>query len=179
MKLLIIPFIALLLVAVSGCTDPAEPTDPTVETPDLSVDGVVLKTVPEGFEYLGVHAIEVDTVKTSYADVEGIVNASEGIYNLDSIDYFIIAIEMESSAAAEEFITQYKAGFPPLAVGERFTDASFNEHDATLVMKYIIAGGEQVPRYHYVWSNENFVFLVKGNIDDAEVVLDLAKATGF
>ena len=94
MKLLLIPFIALLLVAVSGCTDPAEPTGPTVETPDLSVDGVVLETGPEGFEYLGVHAVEIDTVKTSYADVEGIVNASEGIYNLDSVDYFIIAIEM-------------------------------------------------------------------------------------
>lgn len=179
MKLLMIPFIALLLVAVSGCTDPAEPTGPTVETPDLSVDGVVLETVPEGFEYLGVHAVEVDTVKTSYADVDGIVNASEGIYNLDSIDYFIIAIEMESSAAAEELITQYKAGFTPLAMVERFTAASFNEHDATLVMKYITAGGEQVPRYHYVWSNENFVFLVKGNTDDSTVVLDLAKATGF
>ncbi|NPE29508.1 hypothetical protein HNV12_16420 [Methanococcoides sp. SA1] len=179
MKLLLIPFIALLLVAVSGCTDPAEPTGPIVETPDLSVDGVVLETVPEGFEYLGVHAVELDTVKTSYADVDGIVNASEGIYNLDSIDYFIIAIEMDSIASAEELITQYKAAFTPLAVGERFTDVSFNEHDATLVTKYITAGGEDVPRYQYVWNNENFVFLVKGNTDDATVVLDLAEATGF
>ena len=177
MKLLIIPFIALLLVAVSGCTDP---TGPTVETPDLSVDGVVLETVPEGFEYLGVHNVEADDIRADYVDVEGILNASEAFYKLDSADYWIMGVEMDSVESAENFITQYKASFGPLAVGERSTEMSFNEHNVTVITNYVTAGGDyNVPRYNYVWNNENFVFLVKGNTDNSTVVLDLAKATGF
>ncbi|MDA0524775.1 hypothetical protein [Methanococcoides alaskense] len=180
MKLLMIPFLALLLVAVSGCTDPAEPTGPAVDGVVLSVDGVVLETVPEGFEYLGAHDVEADDIRVDYVDVEGILNASEAFYNLDSADYWIMGVEMDSVESAENFITQYKAGFGSLAVGNRFAEVPFNEHDATVITKYITAGGEyNVPRYSYVWNNENFVFLVKGNTDDAEVVLNLAKATGF
>ncbi|WP_445475116.1 hypothetical protein ACT9XH_12310 [Methanococcoides methylutens] len=178
MKVLMVSFIALLLVAMSGCTEPAEPEDP-VTNADLSVDGVALENIPEGFEYLGAHSLELEDVKASYADVTGIVQASEGIYQRDSVDYFIIAIELESAEAAEEFITQYKAGFVPLANGDRFVEESFNGHDATRVTKYITANATQVPRYHYVWTNENFVFLVKGNTDDNTVVMDLAEATGF
>ncbi|WP_135606590.1 hypothetical protein [Methanococcoides sp. NM1] len=177
MKVLMIPVIALLLVAMSGCTDPAEPEGP-ITTANLSVDGVVLENVPEGFEYLGARSLEVEYVKTDYANVSGIVQASEGIYQLDSVDYFIVAIELESSEAAEQFITTYKDGFPDLVV-EGFVEESFNDHNATLVTKHITRNGEQVPRYHYVWTNENFVFLVKGNTNDNTTVLDLAKATGF
>ncbi|WP_440953121.1 hypothetical protein [Methanococcoides sp. FTZ1] len=173
-----ISLIALLLVAMSGCTEPVEPEGP-VTTADLSVDGVVLDNVPEGFEYLGVHSLDIEDVKASYADVDGIIQASEGIYQLDSVDYFVIAIELENAEAAEEFNAQYKAGFTPLANGDRFVEESFNGHDATRVVKYIIANGEQTPRYHYVWTNENFVFLVKGNTDDSTRVMELAEATGF
>ncbi|WP_135610105.1 hypothetical protein [Methanococcoides sp. AM1] len=177
MKVLMISLIALLLVAMSGCTEPAEPEDPITNT-DLSVDGVVLENVPEGFEYLGARSLEVEDIKTDYADVSGIVQASEGIYQLDSVDYFITAVELESDEAAEQFATTYKAGFPDSIV-ERFVEESFNDHDATLITKHITLNGEQVPRYHYVWTNENFVFLVKGNTDDSTTVFDLAEATGF
>ncbi|KGK98457.1 hypothetical protein LI82_12225 [Methanococcoides methylutens] len=177
MKVLMISLIALLLVAMSGCTEPAEPEDP-VTTANLSVDGVVLENIPEGFEYLGARSLEVEDLKSDYADVSGIVQASEGIYQLDSVDYFITAIELESNDAAEQFTTTYKAGFPDLIV-ERFVEESFNDHNATLITKYITSNGEQVPRYHYVWTNENFVYLVKGNTDDNTKVLGLAEATGF
>lgn len=177
MKVLMISLIALLLVAMSGCTEPAEPEDP-VTTTELSVDGVVLENIPEGFEYLGVHSLDVEDVKADYADVSGIVQASEGIYQLDSVDYFITAIELESSEAAKQFTTAYKNDFPDPVI-EAFAEESFNGHDATLIKKHITSNGEQVPRYHYVWTNENFVFLVKGNTDDKTTVLELAEATGF
>ncbi|UGV40370.1 hypothetical protein J7W08_09845 [Methanococcoides orientis] len=177
MKVLMISLIALLLVAMSGCTEPAEPEDP-VTTVNLSVDGVVLENIPEGFEYLGARSLEVEDIKADYADVSGIVQASEGIYQLDFVDYFITAIELESNDAAEQFTTTYKAGFPDLVI-EGFVEESFNGHDATLITKHITLNGKQVPRYHYVWTNENFVFLVKGNTNDSMTVLDLAKATGF
>lgn len=177
-KVLMISLIALLLVAMSGCTEPAEPEDP-VTTANLSVDGVVLENVPEGFEYLGVHSLELKDVKESYADVPGIVQASEGIYNRDSVYYFVIAIELENAEAADEFVAQYKASFTSLANGDRFVEESFNGHDATRVTKYITSNGDQVPRYHYVWTNENFVFVVRGNTDDSAIVMELAEATGF
>lgn len=177
MKVLMIPVIALLLVAMSGCTDSAEPED-SITTANLSVDGVVLGNVPEGFDYLGARSLEVEDVKADYADVSGIVQASEGIYQRDSLDYFIVAIELESSEAAEQFVTTYKGDFPALVI-EGFVEESFNGHDATLITKHITLNGEQVPRYHYVWANENFVFLVKGNTDDSTTVMELAEATGF
>ncbi|AKB86223.1 hypothetical protein [Methanococcoides methylutens] len=177
MKVLMVSLIALLLVAMSGCTEPAEPED-LVTTTDLSVDGVVLENIPEGFEYLGVHSVDIEDVKADYADVDGIVQASEGIYQLDSVDHYIIAIELDSPEAAEELVTQYKSSFPSAVIG-RFEDESFNGHDATLITKHITLNGEQVPRYHYIWTNENFVFVVRGSTEDSATLLELAKATGF
>ncbi|MEL4306364.1 hypothetical protein [Methanococcoides sp. LMO-2] len=177
MKVLMISLVALLLVAMSGCTEPAEPEE-SVTTADLSVDGVVLENIPESFEYLGVHSVDIEDVKADYADVDGIVQASEGIYQLDSVDHYIIAVELEDPEAAEEFVTQYKDSFPSAVIG-RFVTDYFNGHDATLITKHITLNGEQVPRYHYIWANENFVFVVRGSTEDSGTLLELAEATGF
>ncbi|MGM0771665.1 MAG: hypothetical protein ACQESU_08690 [Halobacteriota archaeon] len=177
MKVLMISLIALVLVAMSGCTEPAEPEGP-VTTADLSVDGVVLENVPEGFEYLGVHSVDAEEIKADYVDVDGIVQASEGIYQLDSVDHFIIAVELENPEVAEEFVTKYKDSFPSAVIG-RFVEESFNGHDATLITKHVTMNGDQTPRYHYIWTNENFVFIVRGSTDDNTTLMELAEATGF
>jgi hypothetical protein len=178
-RLLIITFVAVLLVAFSGCTDPDTPEGPDdLNATDLSLNAVMIENVPEGYEYMGMHSLSLEDI-TEYANASGFVDASEGIYNIDSINLYVKAIQFETSSDAEDFIYEYKTSLKPIAVGEQFVEESFNDHFATRIMKYTRQGGEQVPRYSYIWKNENFVFMVEGNGNTPESTRTLAEATGL
>ncbi len=175
-RLLIITAVAVLMVAFSGCIDPDTPDD--TSNGELGLNAVMIENVPEGFEYVGMHSLSIDDI-TEYANTSGFVDASEGIYKADSTDLYVKAIQFETSSDAEDFIYEYKTGLSPIAVGEQFVEESFNDHFATRIMKYVFWGGEQVPRYSYIWKNENFVFMVEGNGNTPASTRTLAEATGF
>ena len=67
----------------------------------------------------------------------------------------------------------------PLSRGSRFAEESFNGHSAVKITEYIRSGGKTVPRYSYIWSNENYVIIVSGNTTDSTLVRQLAEATGY
>jgi len=178
-KIMLISTLAVLMIAMSGCTDPVD----NPEIPEDVVPGaanlIVVKDIPAGFEYIGAMPTTIDEIKNEYADVAGIVDAAEGIYkNTDGTDVYIIAIECEDNAAADDLVYQYKDSFPELPSGTRFAEESFNGHFATRIKEYSTDNGERVERYTYVWNNGKFVFIVVGNTDDYSLTRAVAEATG-
>ena len=175
--IMLISVLAVMMVALSGCVDNTD--DP--EAVELSgVEGfVVVNEAPEGFEYLGSPSVSVDDVKKEYADVPGIVDAAEGIYqNSDFIELHIVVVEMEDAESAQNLISEYKSGIKQRSPGTTFTDESFNGHVATRIKDHIKDNGGQVERYEYIWNNDSFVFVVDGNSDDYTIIRSLAEATG-
>ncbi|MGB9930034.1 MAG: hypothetical protein ACPK85_16835 [Methanosarcina sp.] len=196
----------VLIIAFSGCADNNTPEDNETEpnTPVINETNIsnantgsselkaisdenvseisTLTTLPAGFNHTATLPISVDQIKADYEaeNVSGIVGGSEGLYKANGSDFYVDVIELENKEAAENFISVYKASFPPLQEGSsRFTEESFNGHSATLITDYITAGGKTVPRYSYIWNNENFVIAVFGNTDDASLVKQLAVAVEY
>ena len=164
-KFTLVSAMLILMLAVSGCTDSPESGEEII--------------VPEGYEYLGTHSMSVEDVVDDYVAIDGIVGASESLYKYSEVDLYIHRIELEGSDIAEDFIIQYKAGFKEMSSGSRFTETSFNEHPATIIKEHVTIGGEQVPRYTYIWSNDDLVYVLGANTDDSNVLLTFAESTGF
>ncbi|KKG13560.1 hypothetical protein EO98_05510 [Methanosarcina sp. 2.H.T.1A.6] len=187
----LISVFAVLMIAFSGCVDQNSPavngTDSdNPETNAISEEDLAgistLETLPAGFEYVDTLLLPTDETKSDYKaeNVSGVLNVSEGIYkDSNETNYYIDVIELENEDSANNFITAYKASFPPLSEGSRFTDESFNGHSAVKITEYITSGGETVPRYSYIWSNENYVIIVFGNTAEEAPLRQLAEATGY
>ncbi|AKB27458.1 hypothetical protein MSSIT_0739 [Methanosarcina siciliae T4/M] len=187
----LISVFAVLMIAFSGCVDNNSPavngTDSAnPETNVISEDDVAgistLETLPAGFEYVDTIPLSTDEIKSDYnaENVSGVLNVSEGIYkDSNETNYYIDAIELEDEEVANNFIDAYKASFPPLSSGSRFTDKSFNGHSAVKITEYVTSGGETVPRYTYIWNNENYVIVVYGNTAEEAPIRQLAEATGY
>lgn len=180
-RIMLVSILAILIIAVSGCTDPDDTPPVTIpeEIEASAADLIVLKNVPDGFEYLGAPPTTIDEIKRGYVDFPGIVDAAEGIYQSDDIEVSVIVSECEDETSAEEMLNQYKSGFSELPSGTRFSEESFNGHFATRIKDYTTSGGDQVARYTYVWNNGSFVFLVEGNSDDYALTRTIAEATGY
>ncbi|WP_440945701.1 hypothetical protein ACSAZL_16570 [Methanosarcina sp. T3] len=187
----LISVFAVLMIAFSGCVDNNSPavngTDSaTPETNAISEEDVAgistLETLPAGFEYVDTVLLSTDEIKSDYnaENVSGVLNVSEGIYkDSNETNYYVDVIELEDEDAANNFIDAYKASFPPLSNGSRFTDVSFNGHSAVIITDYMTSGGKTVPRYTYIWSNENYVIVVFGNTAEEASIRQLAEATGY
>jgi hypothetical protein len=168
--------IMILTLALSGCIGG---NDDGSMSEVKAIDIVVVEDAT-GFEYLGSRAMTASEVSREYVNVSDTTDAAEGLYqDTNAVDYYIHAIELESSSAAEDFIEQYKATFKPLSSGERFAEETLNDHEATRINTYTTSGGTQVARYKYIWSNESFVIVVGGNSADYESIRALAEATGY
>ncbi|WP_340820240.1 hypothetical protein [Methanolobus sp. WCC4] len=195
-KVLFVLIISILILSISGCTDEVvEDTPANTEVTGVTTNTVIdtipadyggqelvpMESLPESYELLGVRELSVEYVEDKYVSVSGIIGASEGLYMyMDSIDVYVDVIEMSDSTSAEEFITEYKAGFRSLSVGEgRFTDVSFNKHSAVRILEYVTVDTNDVKRYNYIWNNGKFVFVVGGATDDYTVLGELAEATGY
>jgi hypothetical protein len=181
---------AVLMIAFSGCvgnnpaangTDTDNPKTNSISDEDPA--GIsTLETLPAGFEYYDTVSLSTDDIQRSYEaeNVSGIVTGSEGIYkDSNKTEYHIDVIELENEDAANNFITAYKSSFPPLNNGSRFMDVSFNGHSAVKITEYVTSGGETIPRYSYIWSNENYVIIVFGNTAEEAPIRRLAEATGY
>ena len=186
----LISVFAVLMIAFSGCvdnntavngTDSNNPETNAISNEDAA--GIsTLETLPAGFEYIDTIPLTTDEIKSGYnADnVSGVLNGSEGIYkDSNETEYHIDVIGLEDKEAANNLITAYKSSFPPLSSGSRFTDESFNGHSAVNITEYITSGGKTVPRYSYIWSNENYVIRVFGNTAEGAPIRQLAEATGY
>ena len=192
----LISVLAVLMIAFSGCVDKNAPADngtnsanpeTKIEAKAISSDdntsGVsTLETLPAEFEYVITLPLTTEQIGIDYKaeNVSGILDGSEGVYTASNeTDYYIDAIKLENKEAADNFITAYKSSFPPLQNVSRFTDESFNGHSAVKITDYTTFGGKTVPRYTYIWSNENYVIVVFGNTDEESPVKQLAMATGY
>ncbi|MDW7733682.1 MAG: hypothetical protein SCH66_14795 [Methanolobus sp.] len=190
-KLILVSALIIMMLFVSGCTDEQDPdsgqevnnTTNTGVNADISgmsaEDLAVISDLPEGYEYIGSPSLTVEKVQKEYVNMSGIVAAAEGLYKAGDVDLYVDVIEMESPELAEEFVSEYMSGFKQLSSGTRFAEDSFNGHSVTVIKTYSTVGAKQVPRYTYIWSNENFVFVVGGATDDTSMPRTLAEATGY
>jgi len=152
--------------AVNGTETDSPETNASVGVDMGTADMGTLDPVPAGFEYLASLSLSADDIKQDYEaeNVSGILGGSEGMYKYsDGADFYIDVIECEDSSAAGDLIFEYKSSFSPLRTGSRFVEESFNGHFAIKITEYVTAGGEQVPRYSYIWQHENYVFVVHGH----------------
>lgn len=166
---------------MSGCLSNDQGTDKEVSSVALTPQElIVVKELPTGFEYLGAPPMSVEAAQQDYVAAAGIKSAAEGLYKYsDNIDLYIDVIAMDNMTAAQDFISQYKSGFKELPAGDRFTEESFNGHSSTIIKKYVVSGGRDVPRYIYIWNNNNFVFVVSGATDDSTLLRTFAESTGY
>ena len=187
---LISVFVALM-IAFSGCVGDNNSSDDNRTGQDnpgtgVSPDGTAadiseIENLPAGFEYIGSLPLNETDIKNDYnaENVSGIIGGSEGMYKYNGSDFYLDVIELEDAEAANNLISAYKSSFPPLQNGSRFVEESFNGHSAVRITDYITSGGKSVPRYSYIWSNENYVLVVFGNTADSTQVRQLAEATGY
>jgi hypothetical protein len=141
-----------------------------------------IKNLPAGFEYVSNPPLSADRVKIIYnvEDISGILGGSEGLYKYSNKSgFYIDVIQLENKEAANNFISTYKSSFTPLNEGSRFAEESFNGHSATRITDSTIDAGKTIPRYIYIWSNENYVLVVTGNTVDSSLLRQLAVATGY
>jgi hypothetical protein len=188
----LISALAVLIIAFSGCVGDNKPAvngTNSEKSGANAISGVnvseisTLKTVPANFSYDVTLPLTTNEIKSDYKaeNVSGILEGSEGYYNdTNKTDYYIDVIKLEDKEATNNFITTYKSSFSPLNNNvSRFTDESFNGHSAVKITNYITSGGQTIPRYSYIWSNENYVIVVFGNTADDSLVKQLAEATGY
>ncbi len=186
----LISALAVLLIAFSGCVgnnnsavNGTEPENPgaNVNSDESAADISELENLPAGFEYVGsIPLNETDIIDDYNAEnVSGIVGGSEGMYRYNESDFYLDVIELKDTEAANNFITEYKSSFPPLQNGSRFVEESFKGHSAVRITDYVTSGGESVPRYSYIWNNENHVIVAFGNSAESSPVRQLAEATGY
>lgn len=202
----LISIFAVLTIALSGClgsnspaTNQTESNGPAVNQTNTSVNQntgnpepkaitdenaseiSTLETVPAGFNYTGNIPLTVDEIKTNYEaeNVSGIVGGSEGLYEANGTDFYVDVIELENQEDANNLINTYKASFPALNQGSRFTEETINGRNVTRIMDLVTSNGKAEPRYSYIWNNENFAIIVFGNTPDASIVKQLAVATEY
>lgn len=190
-KLILVSALIIMMLFVSGCTDEQGPdggqevNNTTNTGVDADISGmsaenlVAISDLPDGYEYIGSPSMTVEDVRNEYVNMSGIVAAAEGLYKSGDVDLYVDVIEMESPELAEEFVSEYMSGFKELPSGTRFAEDSFNGHSVTVIKTYSTIGAEQVPRYTYIWSNENFVFVVGGATSDTSLPRALAESTGY
>ena len=179
------------MIALSGCmgsnTPAANGTNSdnpkaTVISDEDAVGMNKIKNLPIGFEYVGNLSLSKGDIKNSYKaeNVSGILGGSEGIYKgSNNSDFYLDVIKFENIAATNDFILTYKSSFTPLKKNSRFVADPFNGHSAVRITDYVIDAGKSVPRYTYIWNNENYVLVVSGSTVDGSLVRQLAEATGY
>ncbi|WP_292374410.1 hypothetical protein [Methanosarcina sp. UBA411] len=164
---------------ISGGTDSSssEANANSAESADISK----LENLPAGFEYIGSVPLDASDIKIDYnaENVSEVVGGSEGMYKYNDSDFYLDVIELGNAEAATNLIDAYKSSFKPLANGSRFVEESFNGHSAVRIADYVTIAGNEAPRYTYIWSNENHVFVVTGSTADSSLVKQLAEATGY
>ncbi|ODV50202.1 MAG: hypothetical protein CI952_348 [Methanohalophilus sp.] len=173
--------ITMIMLAVSGCTDTGS-TGEEIDNPEIGSvsDAVSLDEVPAGFEMIGERQLDSGSVLDGVGSEDTVVEATQGIYkNGDSVEVQISAIECTDTEAAQTLVNDYKNEFNPMAQGERFTEHSINDHFATRIIWHVTEGGEDVPRYAYVWNNDSMVIQVRGTTSDPNLLLTFAEATGY
>lgn len=175
--------ISLIMLAVSGCINDND-TDEEIEgsTPLMGTSGEVVEVeeAPAGFEMIGVRELSPESVLNGVGSEDTIDAASQGIYkNGDDVEVQISAIECTDTDAAQTLVNDYKNEFNPMAQGERFTEHSFNDHFATRIIWHVTVGGEDVPRYAYIWNTDNMVIQVRGTTSDPDLLFAFAQATGY
>lgn len=191
----LISVFAVLMIAFSGCVGNNTPAangtgsdnpKTNVTSGENASEMSKIKTLPAGFEYVGSLSLSTDEIKTNYKaeNVSGILGGSEGLYkgsnnSSNNSDFYVDVIQLENKEAANNFISAYKSSFPPLNGSSRFAEESFNGHSATRITDYITEAAKSVPRYYYVWNNENYVLVVSGSTSDNSPVRQLAEATGY
>ena len=183
-KVMLIFSLTILAITItisgSGCIDPNDASGTTEVL--ITADLIVVQDIPTGFEYLGAlpESETLPEVKSKYVETsDSIISAREGFYrDSGNDDTSIMVIECTTSDAAESLVTEHKSQFKSLMVGQRFVEDQFNEHSVVRITDYRLFDSEQVPSYSYVWSNEKFVFIVKGNTADYILTRTLAEATG-
>ncbi len=187
----LISVFTILMVALSGCMGSNTPAanGTNSNNPKANVisgeDAVgmnKIKNLPTGFEYVGNLSLSTGKLKSNYKaeNVSGILGGSEGLYKgSNNSDFYLDVIQFENTEAAKDFILMYKSSFTTLKKGSRFVEDSFNGHSAVRLTDYVTDAGKSVPRYSYIWNNENYVLVVSGSIVDYSIVRQLAEATGY
>ena len=187
----LISVFTILMVALSGCMGSNTPAanGTNSNNPKANVisgeDAVgmnKIKNLPTGFEYVGNLSLSTGNLKSNYKakNVSGIFGGSEGLYKgSNNSDFYLDVIQFENTEAAKNFILMYKSSFTPLKEGSRFVEDSFNGHSAVRITDYVTDAGKSVPRYSYIWNNENYVLVVSGSIVDCSIVRQLAEATRY
>ena len=187
----LISVFAVLMIAFSGCVGNNTPAanGTNTDNPEANVisgesaDQICkIQNLPAGFEFVGNLSLPTDQIKSSYKaeNVSGILGGCEGLYEgSNNTDFILDVIQFENKEAANNFISTYKSSFKPLNEGSRFAEESFNGHSAVRITDYVKKAGQSVPRYSYIWNNENYVLVVSGNTVDSSLVRQLAEATGY
>ena len=187
----LISVFAVLMLALSGCmgsnTPAANGTNSdnpkaTVISDEDAVGMNQIKNLPIGFEYVGNLSLSKGDIKNNYKaeNVSGILGGSEGLYKgSNNSDFYLDVIKFENIAATNDFILTYQSSFTPLKKNSRFVEDPFNGHSALRITDYVIDAGKSVPRYTYIWNNENYVLVVSGSTVDSALVRQLAEATGY
>ena len=182
---------AVLMIAFSGCVGSNTPaangtgsdnTKANVISGETASEISTIKNLPAGFVYLGNRSLSTSEINNTYnaENVSGVLGGSEGIYqDSNKTDFDIDVIQLENKEAANNFISTYKSSFAPLNGSFRFAEDSFNGHPATVITDYVTEAETTVPRYYYVWNNENYVLVVYGNTGESSLVRQLAEATGY
>jgi hypothetical protein len=164
----------------SGGADSSS-SDANVNSDESASDISKLENLPSGFEYVGSVSLNAADIKIDYnaENVSEVIGGSEGMYKYNESDFYLDVIELENAEATTNLIDAYKSSFTPLTNGSRFVEESFNGHSAVRIADYVTTEGKEVPRYTYIWSNENHVFIVTGNSAEDSLVKQLAEATGY
>ncbi len=187
----LISIFAVLMIAFSGCvgnnnstansTGSDNPKTSSISGQNISEISKI-KNLPAGFEYVGSPSLSVDDIKTTYnvSNVSGILGGSEGLYKgSNNTDFVVDVIKLENKEAASNFISAYKSSFTPLNNVSRFAEESINGHSVTRITDFTFEAEKTVPRYHYIWNNDNYVLVVSGSTSDMSLVRKLAEATGY
>lgn len=187
----LISIFAVLIIAFSGCVGNNNSTANSTgsdnsKTSSISGQNVSeiskIKNLPAGFEYVGSPSLSVDDIKTTYnaSNVSGILGGSEGLYKgSNNTDFVVDVIQFENKESASNFVSTYKSSFTQPENVSRFAEESFNGHSVTRINDYTFEAEKVVPRYYYVWNNENYVLVVSGSTSDMSLVRKLAEATGY
>lgn len=179
------------MITLSGCICSNTPTAANGTNSDnpkataISDEDAVgmnkIKNLPIGFEYVGNLSLSKGDIKNNYKaeNVSGILGGSEGLYKgSNNSDFYLDVIKFENIADANDFIFTYKSSFTPLKKNSRFVEDPFNGHSALKIIDYVIDVGKSVPRYIYIWNNENYVLVISGSTVNSSLVRQLAEATG-
>jgi len=198
MKAINIIMITLLAVAACACIEP-EPTPTETPTPTQTpatpqgiADMIPAENLPGTFELIaiidentpGSKNITAEALSTIAGNLSvGEIKAVQGIYDFEAKAYSVsvTVIECTDSVNAANAVENYKNqpdfANPPSKTVSRFGAARFNGHDATEVRRKPL-GSDDI-RYGYIWSNDNFVFIVEPGTDDKLASMKLAEMTGY